>query len=61
MKARRTYMVPAICVYKLTAREKLLDGSLSTTFVSNPGVGEAGSDEDIGTESRKADNGFWDE
>ena len=61
MKTKSTYIVPAVCVHTLTAREQLLDGSPSANFISNPGIGEAGSGEEIGTESRKADNGFWDE
>ena len=64
MKTRRIYQVPFITVDELTASEQLLEVSSpapTAGFVSGPGIGEAGEGDKIGTESRRNDNGFWNE
>lgn len=64
MKNKQTYVAPATGIHSLIGRTALLQ--LSSTgptagFVSNPGVGDAGDGDEIGTESRRTGDGFWDE
>lgn len=53
-------MAPAMVTYKITVNKLLDANSPTATFISNPGVGEAETDDEIGTESRSS-NGIWDE
>ena len=59
MKKRLPYISPDMNTYLLASREQLLNNSLKANFISSPTVGDAGDDDEIGTESRRTRNESW--
>ena len=64
MKTKQLYLKPATELYSMTISVPLLQlGSPAptATFISNPGVGDAETGDEIGTESRSMSDGTWDD
>ena len=64
MNTKQLYMAPAMGIHTVANSAAPLLASVTSptaTFTSAPGVGEAGDDEEIGTESRRTGHDFWDE
>lgn len=63
MKTKRNYVAPVTKKYTLVVSKHLLINSNPPTanFISSPGVGDAESGDQIGTESRKTNYELWDE
>ncbi len=63
MKKRKTYITPDTSIQTQSAGSELLalsSSGPSANYVSNPDIGDDGTDE-IGTESRRSSDGYWTE